>query len=204
MRKEINGCLLVLVILLINSCSSSTASPAEYVRKLKEKEQLNRTVTVGQVDYVFRIQTPEIIALKAATDENQGLNIDKYKQRLAELSGHLYVNIEMQLHDRSGSILKYNLKDRAEYDQRVMYYEFYAKNDLKLICNGAELPVESYQYENHLDLMPFNTMVAVFPLCKSSKGDFQILFNDRALNNLFLKVSFKQEDINSLPTLKLN
>lgn len=185
------------------SCKPKEKLPGEYLAYLKEDKKINKTITVGEVEYTFRIQTPELMALKAATDGNNQTDVIKYKQRLAELEGYLYVNIEMQVRGGTTSILKYNVSDKEAYDQRVMYYEFYAKDDLKLICNGKELPPQSYQYENHLDLMPFNTLVVAFPLCKDSK-EFQVNFNDRALNNLFVKVSFNQEDIKSLPQLVLN
>lgn len=202
MRKGIDFFLVVFLVMACASCNKPNATPAEYAKTLKDNKELNKTITIGQVDYRFRILTPEVMALRSATDANKQVDAVKYAARLKELQGTFFVNIEMQLHDQSVPILKYKLGSEGEYEQRVMYYEFYAKNDVKLSCNGAQIPPSGYQYENHLGLMPYNTLVLAFPSCSNGK-EVQVMFSDKALSNLFIKVNFNLEAIDRLPKLIL-
>lgn len=183
------------------SCRHTYSSPKEYMSYIGSLESLHKKINVGNVDYTFRIVPPEVVALWAAKDENGGIDRSKYSARLKELQGNLFVNIDMQLSDGSGPVMKYKLKDNSEYEQRVMYYEFNVKDDIKIRCNGTEMPPSSCQYENHLGLMPKNTIVLAFPDCRQGK-DIQIVFNDRALGNLFIKANFNNEDIQNTDQLK--
>jgi len=197
------GCI-ILLFLVAYACKRSNCNPAEYAEIIEKDESLQQKKTVGPIDYTFKLLTPELLALKSAYDGNHRIDPVKYKQRLQELKGYLYINIDMQVNQQGqASIMKYKVKTPEEYQQRVMYYEFYAKDDIRLISNGVEIPTVSYHYENHLDLMPYNTLLFAFPMQKDMKS-FQVVFNDRALNNLFVKANFNIKDLNSLPNLTLN
>jgi len=196
------GCIMVLC-LAAYACKTRNCSPAEYAAAIEKDGNLRQKKTVGQVDYTFKLLTPELMALKAAYDNNHRFDAGKYRQRLEELKGYLYVNIDMQVNEGRTSVTKYQVKSAADYQQRVMYYEFYAQHDIRLVSKGVEIPAASYQYENHLDLMPYNTLLLAFPM-QGDTEDFQVVFNDRALNNLFVKATFHKKDLNSLPNLTLN
>jgi hypothetical protein len=203
MKKAIRYLLLAIPFFLLLSACNSTSDPAHYISRIKEDKQLNKTVTIGKIAYTFHLMTPEGMALRAAAGDGHLLDKKLYNERLNDYKGHVFVNIDMELADRSGPVLRYGLQDQAEYDQRVMYYEFYAKSDLKLDGGGESAPPESYVYENRQGLSPFNTMVIAFPTIKDA-DHLQVTFNDRAFNNLFVKADFKQSDINNLPRLTLN
>lgn len=186
---------------LLSACNS-TSDPAKYLKAIQEDKAVNKTVSIGNIEYKFKIVTPQAMALKAAEQEG---HIDKavYESRLKDLKGNLFLNIDMELTDHSGPVLKYQLKSQGDYEQRVMYYEFYAKDDLKISCDGEPVPIKSYEYENRQGLSPYNTMVLVFPVDKL-QDHLQVTFNDRAFNNLFIKADFKKSDINHLPSFTLN
>jgi hypothetical protein len=203
MKKRTRLCCLVVSVFVFHACSNKSLSPEEYGQEIKNNKNLNKVVSVGDLDYTFRIVPPELLALKSATDEQKHVDVKKYLARLKELNGYLFVNIEIQLHDGTKSHLKYKLSSRSEYEQRVMYYEFYAKDDVKLHCEGTDIAPKSYQFENHLDLMPYNTLIVAFPEC-AGEEDIQVVFNDRALNNLFVKANFGRDEINRIPKLNLN
>lgn len=203
MRKGTEFGVILLCSLYLCACSSNKMGPKEYVQAVHQDKQLNKQIKIGKILYTFSMVTPEMTALKAAQNSEGHIDPSIYQQRLKELKDHLLLHIHQQVEGSKNSVLKYNLKEPAEYEQRVMYYEFYAKNDIKLLSNGKELAPEAYQYENHMDLAPHNTIVVSFPKEKNAK-EWQVVFNDRPFNNLFIKVNFTQEDINELPRLVLN
>lgn len=175
----------------------------DHLKALEEQEGLHKTVNAGGISYTFRISTAEAMAWKDVYDpETKKLDKDQYEKRLKELKGFVFVLIDQKVADRSISVLKFNAANNTVYEERVKYYEFQAGADLSMICNGMEYPPSSYQYENHLDLSPVNTIVAAFPVCDQG-SDWQVIFNDKIMNNLLLKVNFSQHDIEALPPLEI-
>jgi hypothetical protein len=176
----------------------------EHFRALEEVEGLRKTVTAGGIIYTFQFGTAEAIAWKEIYDpETRKVYKVQYKKRLEELKGFIYVFIYQKVADRNISVLKFNAASNAEYEGRVKYYEFNAGSDMRMLCNGMEYPPSSYQYENRMDLSPANTLIAAFPACDQSK-EWQIVFNDRIMNNLLLKANFNKQDIEALPPLEIN
>lgn len=188
--------------LLIMSCKQKT--PQTYMSELESNEGLHRVVNAGGITYTFNILPPEAMAYKDSYDpERKVLDRTHYKNRIQELNSFIYVKIDHKVTDRSIAVLKFNSSSNAEYEQRVKYYEFHAAQDIRMICNGKEVAPVSYQYENHHDLSPVNSLMVAFPKC--SEGEqWQITFNDRGMNNLFIKAAFLSKDISDLPPMVLN
>ena len=203
MKKAIRFLLPFVFLFECLSACNNIGDPVRYMAKLKENKQLNKTVNIGKIAYTFHMMTPEGMALRAALGQNNEIDSKLYNERLKDLKGYVFVNIDMELSDHSGPVLRYGLQDKAAYDQRVMYFEFYAKNDLKLEGNGRSVAPESYEYENRQGLSPYNTMVIAFPVIENA-DQIQVTFNDRAFSNLFVKAGFKESDIKNLPRLTLN
>lgn len=202
MKKGIS--IIACCALLWSACTSGRVGPDEYMNELDKSGSLKKVVTAGAYEYTFRVSTPEAMALKDCYQAESGrLDTAAYGKRKQELQDYVYVCIDQRVKGKEIPVLQYNLSGYSEYEERVKYYEFYAINDVRMLCNGREIKPASCQYENHLGLSPANTLVVVFPRCGES-GDWQVCFNDRGLNNLFLKANFSQKDINELPQLVLN
>ncbi len=194
--------LLIVIVSGLASCTGKT-NGRDHVKALEEAEALHKTVTAGNISYTFRVNTAEAMAWKDCYDpETKKIDKARYEKRLKELQGFVFVFIDQKVADRNISVLKFNAANNAVYEERVKYYEFRAGADLRMICNGMEYPPSSYQYENHMDLSPVNTIVAVFPVCDSG-NDWQVVFNDRIMNNLLLKANFSKHDIEALPPLEI-
>lgn len=185
------------------SCKGKIAGQ-QYLKALEETEGLHKTVNSGGISYTFKVNTAEAMAWKDSYDpETKKVDKAQYEKRLAELKGFVFVLIDQKVTDRNISVLKFNAANNAEYEERVKYYEFRAGSDMRMVCNGMEYPPSSYQYENHLDLSPVNTIAVAFPVCDQG-DDWQIVFNDRIMNNLLLKANFNKKDIEALPPLEIN
>jgi hypothetical protein len=185
------------------SCKPAEEQPTAYIEHIRKEPALNKTVVVGEIRYTFHFLTPEAVSLQYSLNVDGSFDAQRYKKRFEELKDNIYINIDHRLNNSEEPVLKYQLTGPGQYEQRVMYYEFEAKRDMKAICNGVELNSVNYLYENHLGLSPYNTIMVGFPKCEGS-SDLQILFSDRAFNNLFIKVNFNKEDIDQLPRLVLN
>jgi len=193
----------ILSMLCLSSCRWGRVSPGEYMRKIETTEALTRMVVMGQIEYTFRLMTPEAMALKDCYDPKlEHLDRVAYSRRLEELKGFVFFIIEQRIKGSNQSVLRYNISGRPEYEQRVMYYQFYAMNDLALDCDGRIVKPASYNYENKMDVSPMNTAVVAFPDDGSCR-ELKVTFDDRVMNNRFIKATFKREDINSLPGVSI-
>ncbi len=203
MRKGINGaaCFFMGMMVFLTSCGN--LSPEEYLTTIDSSQTLCKVIHAGSVDYTIRVQTPEAIALKGSYNSKTGA-IDKaaYLTRLKELQGFIFFTIAQQVPGSSKSVLKYNVSGHAEYEQRLMYYQFYAMNDLTLSSDGKVSKPSSYNYENHMEISPVNTIVVAFSDDGTAR-DFQLTFDDQIMNNRFLKAQFEREDISELPELSI-
>jgi len=203
MKKGISIMLLLVCAWAFSGCVPGKLEPGQYLKTLAADEALNKSVVVGNIRYTFHLVTPEAIAIRYSADEAGRVDRGKYDARLAEIKGNLYVDLSHQVEQANTPVLRYKLGSPAEYEQRVMYYEFEAQKDISVLYDGQEMKATGYLYENHNDLSPQNNLIATFPVKPDAK-DIQVVFNDRAFNNLFVKVTFRQSDINTLPHLVLN
>lgn len=186
------------LVLFMGSCRHSGLDPVTYIKLVEQEPALNKTVKIGEIQYVFHVVPAEVMALKSCMTDNGNVRKEEYNARLKDLQQYIFIHIQHAVPGHQGSILKYKLTDHAGYEQRVMYYEFQARNDLRMKCGDKEIPPAEYQYENHMDIAPSNTMVMAFPKCGGA-SDWQIIFNDKAFSNFFIKVNFSQKDIDEMP-----
>lgn len=187
---------------LLPSCSDEV-SPEAYVRKVAEAEDLQKLVKVGQIVYHFKMVTPEWMALKAAYNpDTHTLDKETYSRRLSDMTGSLFLIMEQVVEGSKSSVLKYKVSGRPEYEQRVLYYQFYAKEDFQMSCGGKTIRPTGYTYENQMEVSPVNKAVVVFPN-DSTCHEFTISFDDRALANRFIKASFNRKDLEALPRLSI-
>jgi hypothetical protein len=189
-------------ILLFASCESGLKG-GEHLKAVAHNDALSKAVQAGGIEYTFKVLTPESVALKDSYTDRT-LDEQHYRSRLDELKNYLYIHIEQRVADRkvNTSVLKYQVTSLEQYQQRVQYYEFAAQKDIRLLCGDAELVPVAYQYENHLDVSPVNTLVMAFPRC-SSNDDWQVVFNDRVMGNYLLKANFRNDVIAQLPAVTL-
>lgn len=200
MKKATNLFILALLLpaVVLTSCKR-TLNEQDYVSFLDNKEELRKKVIAGGLEYTFSLYTAEAMALKDTYDPEKGiLDREAYQLRLKELQPYVFVRIDERVKDRELPVLKYQSSGNAEYEQRVMYYEFYAGNDVRLVADGKEMVPASYQYENRQGLSPFNSMLMAFPVPQTGE-QWTVTFNDRIMNNLLLKASFNRKDFQDLP-----
>lgn len=198
MRKVTDILCFLLLSVLAVSCRRELDEQG-YIGFLDRNEALHRKVNAGGLEYTFSLITPEAMALKDTYDaEQKSLDKSGYRARLKELQSYIFVRIDERVPERNIPVLKYKSSGNAEYEQRVMYYEFYAANDIRLVCDGKEIPPASYQYENRQGLSPHNSLLMAFP-APASGEQWMVVFNDRAMNNLFIKASFNRKDFQGLP-----
>ncbi|WP_339423443.1 hypothetical protein [Sphingobacterium sp. MYb388] len=202
MKREIELIIVIACFSIVAfSCKGKQGKIESYVQALEQSEGLQKTVRAGQVVYKFSLQTAESMALRDSYDQDKKYLDDRgYKKRLVELDGYMFIRIDHRVEGKDIPILQYNCNGNKEYEKRLMYYEFSAANDIRLVCNGSEYPPSSYHYENRLGLSAINTIIVAFPKCQNAES-WQVTFNDQGLNNLLLKANFYNKDIEELPSL---
>ena len=75
---------------------------------------------------------------------------------------------------------------------------------MRLIYGTDTLSPMSYEFENHFNLTPQETMMVGFCLPKSESApekDMQFSYNDQELKNGIIKVMFSKNIMKSIPNL---
>lgn len=189
---------------LLCACGGATSNPVKYMKAIAANEDLQKTVRIAEMEYRFTVVPPEIMVLNETYDkETSKMDVDAFRERIEELKDFIYVRIRQAVPGNTVSMLKYKCEDMEEYNRRVMYYQYYAKEDLYLYCDGKEQKPLSYVFEDNMDISPYNDMVAVFRRC-GNDGDIQIRFDDLAFGNNFIKVFYSKEDLKNISGFKMN
>lgn len=165
----------------------------------------------GKTKFEQRHLTDEIhYALKYIPQELKLINLEKKGAMNQELFDEFkkddknYHEFLMQLSIPSfgDEFLKFKLDEGMTYEERLKYYSFEMKNDIKLVVDKQDtLPCTTYIFERNFGASPNASFTLGFELPRSY-DQFTILLNDKAFGNNDLTFDYLRKDIKLLPTLK--
>lgn len=189
-------CLVTLAIFA--GCKQSLKSN-EYILYVRNIENgLCKNIVLDGWKYVIQYRPYDYILLQ---EHN---NIKENGKRRQELAGTVSFIIKVKRDDNSVSPLRYNLKSREEYDQRLDYFLNHAGKELKLLYGNDTLYPTAYEFENNYNLTTEETMLVGFTLPGKEQApskDMQLSFNDEVFKNGIIKAKFRKEDLNNIPNL---
>ena len=178
--------------LLLMSCGNSL-KPEAYIKWMENpKNGLNKSRSLGSVQYTVQYKTPEYSMLKNNTLEE--VNTDGH-------SGIHYFGLTLDPVDQKSQLLHVNLASEQDYFARMQYFNFNFKNDIYLNINGKQLPCEYYLFESTGKITPGLTFTLGFDAQKE-KGDLQVVINDRVFGTGGINFLFKEKTLNNIPKLK--
>lgn len=202
MRKVISG--LLLATIWLSSCGGrKTLSPVAYMEYMEDAEHgLLKTVTVGAYEYRIQFAPAEYLASRQYYKElEQGIT-DGYKKRMDAMKGHVFFLVNIYPRNASEQTISERITQNAGAEQRVMYYQQQAANDIVLKEGTFEQMPSTYVYEDNYGLSPYNTIVVGFA-GDYGKEDIQLIFNDRYTHTPLIKAGFSKDELSALPGISV-
>lgn len=202
MRKVISG--LLLTIILLSSCGGrKTLNPVAYMEYMEDVEHgLMKKVTVGAYEYRIQFAPAEYLASRQYYKEMEQGIMDGYRKRINEMKGYVFFLVNIYPRNASEQTISERITQNAGAEQRVMYYQQQAANDIILKAGTFEQMPSTYVYEDNYGLSPYNTIVVGFA-GDYGKEDMQLIFNDRYTHTPLIKAGFSKDELSVLPEISV-
>lgn len=202
MRKVISG--LLLATIWLSSCGGrKTLSPVAYMEYMEDADHgLMKTVTVGAYEYRIQFAPAEYLASRQYYKEMEQGIMDGYRKRMDAMKGHIFFLVNIYPRKASEQTISERISQNAGAEQRVMYYQQQAANDIVLKEGTFEQMPSTYVYEDNYGLSPYNTIVVGFA-GDYGKEDMQLIFNDRYTHTPLIKAGFSKDELSALPGISV-
>jgi hypothetical protein len=169
-----------------------------FVNWYKENENLHKKSEAGEFNYILNYLPSESMALLELRREKY--DIWKFKKTCESYSHMLYFNFKIELNGSKAELLKYNLKDPGQYEQRVKYISFEMQKDIYIEQNGQEMHPDMYQFERIFNVAPYCTVMMAFDRKKiNPEKDITLVYNDKLFDKGIIKFHFKEGQLTDLP-----
>lgn len=182
----------------------SAVIPSDYVQwVINPENDLRKIKKVADIKIDVQYKPiPFIITNELRTNT---INKKVYKKRVEELEGAQYFTIKVSVDPEVATdITQYKVSNVEEHQNRLYYLSYQLQNDIKLIEGKDTLAPQLFHFERAYDLAPHRTFVMAFETKKKNVNQDKVfLIDSPALETGPIKIKFKAEDLNNLPTLKL-
>lgn len=193
--------ILLLCLFVLSSCSNGM-KPSEYVKWIKDsKHGLHKSKQVQNIIVEAQYKpVPYIIANEMRTNEIQS---NVFREREKELEGLQYFDIKLSINHPSYDVTNYEVYNEKDKDDRINYLSFGLKNDIYLLQGQDTMRCRLFHFERSYDVTPHRTFVLAFDNTNQKNEDKIVVINTPIFNVGPIKLKFKKEDFNNLPSIKL-
>lgn len=175
-------------------------SALDYAKWVESEDGLRMTKKIDKIAFQLQYMPKEYLVIKDYADSIMTLNENKLQQASKEYEELQYFKLRISIDDFNDEIVKYNIRNDFEYEERVKYYSFNMQHRLKLIDGKDTLPCVMYNYERTFNLTPNSNFQIAFPAGKANTPKTLIL-DDLYLGTGKIMIAFSQEKINSIPVI---
>jgi hypothetical protein len=160
---------------------------------LKEKE-MN--------DFTFALQCEPVDYIICREEKQEKLKCETVNHRRQELEGMVFFKFVIALEKNLGELMKYQIKNYEEYDERVKYFSFKAQEDMYLLSGEDTIRCDLFHFERTFDL----DSRCVFSLgFERGKIDHSVpltfIYDDKIFKRGFIKLTFPPYTISNIPKL---
>ncbi|MBX9449213.1 MAG: hypothetical protein KL787_05630 [Taibaiella sp.] len=187
------------VIIIIGSfllfCACRGEAKNEVIKEVKSKG-LNQTIIAGDIRYEIMYRSAaSMAAIGSIEDPGGAINDQRYREHFKQQEDYQYIIIRQRVHHKNVNVLKYRAENHQVYEGRVYYYNTDIIRDIRLFCEGAQLAPVASQYENNMDIIPYNTLIFAFEKCPSRGKSLKVEFDDIPLGNKNITAEFNLNEI---------
>lgn len=191
---------LLCFLLILLGCEEDVLSPKKYIAWIESRGNgmiVEKEINNYHFSTFFRPVDYQVVKeLGQSTISKETL-----KEKRAEMADLQYFTFRIGLVNGNGDVLKENINEPQEYQSRIEYFSFAMQKDLRLVDGQDTLPCVIYHFERSYGVAPHCN----FNLAFEKGGDIgnkTLIFDDQLLGIGRVKLTIKEEDINSIPALK--
>jgi hypothetical protein len=157
---------------------------------------------IGNKTFDIKFLPAKLLAMREA---GNGATADMVKSAEEHYSGLAYFSLRIKGEKMNGELLKQDLNNAGEYQQRVVYCSFGIQKDISLVTDqGDSIACAICQFERSFDVAPVTDFMLAFDHETVSKAkNLTIILNDNLFHNGLLRFSFTKEELECTPILKL-
>ena len=104
--------------------------------------------------------------------------------------------IRIELKNLSTDIIKYNITNQVEYQNRVNYLANEFQNNLYMVCDGDTVNAKLYHFERIFGLSNYCTMMVQFK--RNNKKDKVLVIEDGIFAGTIVKIRVPSDELNKL------
>lgn len=152
--------------------------------------------------FIWEVQYEPLDYMIAKESKGKELTKKEYEAIKERKEGLQYFKIKVQS-KTTGNILNNIPAQQQENEWRLQYFLDEFDKDIILIENGDTLVSSLYHFERNYGALNHNNIIVAFKANKQV-SDKKILFLDRVFGLGLQEITFKKEDLEKIPTLKIN
>jgi hypothetical protein len=159
---------------------------------LKKKREL------GGFEYSVQYLSPDLMALQELKGKITGKAA--YEEARSHYTELIYFRMNIKNNDFHQELLKYDLKDAAQYNQRIQYCAFEINRDLMLKSRKDSSFCVLHEFERTFNIESGLNFLLAFPLPVSKDG-YTVVYHDKLFGQGIIKFYFDGK--NDTPYLKI-
>ncbi len=184
----------ILLLGTITSCHGNL-DKKEYVAWVRDYEN-GLHVKKQQIPYYFDLQYQPMpyMMLQRASSSSASEGQDKSESAIQ------YYTLSIGLEDNSMDILRYQITNQAEKQQRLYYFSYQFQNDITLEENGKVFPCVLFHFESEATVNNARTFVLAFERSPTASKEATLIINSGTFGPIPVKIRVSKDHI---PSLKL-
>lgn len=183
-----------------DNISLSQYSPLDYLKWVESEDGLRATKKIEKIEFQLQLTPSNYLVLKENLDSLNDFSESKLIASTKTYDELQYFKLRISIDEFHDEIIKYNIRNDNEYEERVKYFSFYMQNNFKLIDGIDTLPCVMFNYERTFNLTPNSNFQIAFPstLNKASKT---LVYDDIYLGTGKVMLTINKEKIKLIPKI---
>lgn len=194
--------LILLSLLLSAICLNNTDHADKYFTEVKKNmEHFEKKIEFKEFQYNIRY-TPALLKMHLY-NKRHPMTKDEKAQFLAEHEASVDFVLSLAIPSQGQKeFLKYDGVPSFSYEDRLKYFSFEFKKDIKLVLDQKDtIPCTDFHFERGYNVSPDGKMTLAFTTPQKFK-EMKLLFNDRCFARQELSVTFTKQDIKEIKKLR--
>lgn len=192
------------VVIFILSCGQNDEKRIQNVYKWINDEDngLKKTKIIDDVQITVKYLPAELQAYRDLEENEAKSNFDSLVRSYSHQKSFM---VSFKSMDDSKNIMYKDVSDKDDYDQRIKDLSFDIGRKLKMTICGSDLRPTLFHYEPNYGSSKTANIYVVFSGEKVMNCDdaFNIAYYDHVFGTGISHFTFKQNDINRIPKLKI-
>jgi hypothetical protein len=162
--------------------------------------ELVKNKKFSEINYnISYMPAPTLAYIELKGEDFTKEQFDKAKSNYASMS---YFNLRIELPAGSGELLKYNVSNSNEYNDRLSYMSFKMQNDIYLVQGNDTLSPGLFHYERIFEVASYATVMFAFDNFKFDRQkELTIIYDDHLFKKGYIKCTYRSNQLIDFPNI---